>query len=555
MRVVRLFALGAVIGTTGVASADPPLPRIHALVVQNKPIFAPEDRLDEVPLLPDMTLVFRAANFLHIDTKESVIRREMLVQEGDLADPRLLEESERNIRKLPYVREVTITTAPAGPDEVDVIVSTRDTWTTQPRASFASGGGTQKSSFGLVESNVLGYGKQIRLLYRSGIDRSSSLVGYDDPRLLGSRWTASGTYQDTSDGRAAQGILEYPFFSFATPWAGGGSYVTRREENRIFDHFGTEISRFRRRGESLLTKAAHRLEISDADVVHRLGVFYRRMEDTFPQPPAGANPTLVPVNRRQSEPGLFYHREEVQFVKEKHFDVFDRPEDFNLGNIFDAEAGYSSKVLDALVDEPIVRFSDRQGFDFGPGSKAFVFGLITGRYQNGDVRNAVLDLEGISYTRVNLLLEHNVVSHLKLDLARNLDRDTQLILGNDNGLRGFDTRQFAGEKRFVFNLEDRVFFVNDLFHLLSLGAVVFFDSGYVWDRNQGVDFRRMATSVGLGFRVDALRAAGEALFRLDLAFPITDGGSGKHGPAVTIGAGQAFDAFAGPFDLQTTSGR
>ena len=86
------------------------------------------------------------------------------------------------------------------------------------------------------------------------------------------------------------------------------------------------------------------------------------------------------------------------------------------------------------------------------------------------------------------------------------------------------------------------------------GAVVFFDSGYVWEPNQGVDFRRLATSAGIGLRVDALRGAGEALFRLDIGFPMTDGGSGTHGPGVTIGTGQAFTPFVGPFDLQSTTG-
>ncbi|MGH7899795.1 MAG: BamA/TamA family outer membrane protein, partial [Candidatus Binatia bacterium] len=551
VRVAAFLAFAAALSTLGAAHADATFPRIRSIIVDNRPIFDPDERLDNVPLLPDMTFVFRAANFLHIDTKQEVIRREMLVREGDPADPHLLAESERNIRALAYVREVKVSTVPAGPGEVDVIVATRDTWTLQPRASFASGGGTRKSSFGLVESNLLGYGKKIRVLHRSGIDRSASLFEYIDPRILGSRWRAGGQYQDTSDGRIAEGFFDYPFYSFETPWSGGAEYVSRREKARIFDHFGNEIAEFRREQEAFFARVGRRLPISDEQVVHRLGVFYRRTEDTFPD--STADSLLLPFDRRQSAPGLFYHREEIRFVKEKHFRVLDRVEDFNLGNTFDAEISYSAKALDALVDEPIATVVDRHGFDFGPGRKAFVHGLVTARHHHGDFRNAVLEVEGISYNRVNWLIEHTLVSHLKFDLGRNLDRDVQLILGNDNGLRGFDTRQFVGEKRFIFNLEDRMFFIDDLFHLLSLGAVVFFDTGYVWKRNQGVDFRRLATSVGIGLRVDALRAAGEAIFRLDLAFPLTDGGSGQHGAAVSIGAGQAFDAFSGPFDLQTTS--
>src|SRR5207244_1144524 len=102
-------------------------------------------------------------------------------------------------------------------------------------------------------------------------------------------------------------------------------------------------------------------------------------------------------------------------VRERHFDLFDRVEDFNLGNAFDAQVGYSWRALDALADEPIFSASDRQGFDFGPGRKAFLYGLVAGRYHDGDLRNAVADVEGISYLRADLLCEHTFVSHLKLD--------------------------------------------------------------------------------------------------------------------------------------------
>jgi Omp85 superfamily domain/Surface antigen variable number repeat len=535
------------------AQAPPAFPRIRSIVVENKPVFGPDERL-EIPHLPDLTFIFELANLLHIDTKDEVIRRELLLGEGDPADPFLIEESERNLRALPYIRQVKIVTIPAPDGRVDLVVLTQDTWTTQPRASFAFGAGTQRTSFGLVETNVLGYGKKVRLLYRSGLDRSSSLFEYDDPRVLGSRWAASGDYQDTSDGRVAEGTLQYPFFSLETPWSGGGGYSSRRERDRVFDHFGDEIARFRRKLESSNLRVGHRLEISDAAVVWRSGLFYRRSEETFSSPSPGTSPELVPLDRRESQPGVFLHRETVNFVREHHLNLFDRIEDVNLGNVFDLEVGYSTRALDALVDEPILTAADRQGFDFGPGRKVFVYGLLTGRHHDGDLRNAVVDFEAVSYYRWNLLVEHTLVSRLKLDLARNLDRDTQIVLGNFNGLRGFGARQFVGEKRFIFNLEDRLFFVNDLFHLVSLGAVVFFDSGYVWDRNQAVDFRRMATSAGIGLRIDAPRGSGEALFRLDLAVPLTDGGSGKRGLGVTVGSGQAFDTFEGPFDLQSTSG-
>lgn len=529
-------------------------PRIRSIIIVSQDVFGPNERLDQIPLLPDLTFLFSAADVIHVETRDSVIRRELLLREGDPADPALIEESERNLRTIPFLRRIRVYTLPAGANEVDLVVRTQDTWTLEPRLSFSSGGGHQRSEFGIVEKNLLGFGKRVLALYQQDIDRSSAELEYDDPRLLGSRWHLRGNYQNTSDGRVFDGLLQYPFFSLGTPWAGGVHYASRREENKIFAQGGEEVSRFRRRQEVVEGNVGRLLASSPPGEVRRLGVFYRYAENDFPAQATGPDPSLVPEDRLESGPGVFFHREVVRFAREKRFNLFERVEDFNLGNIFDVEVGYSAHPLGARRNEPIATIIDRQGFDLGRGRKAFLFGLVTGRYADGEARNAVLEIEGVMYHRMKLFLEQTFVTRVKLDLGHELDRDVQLFLGNDNGLRGFTTRQFVGSKRFVFNFEDRIFFVDDLFHLVSLGAVFFLDTGYVWGRGQAVNLRDVKSSIGIGFRVDALRAAGEQIFRFDLAFPLSSDGGRAFEPDFSFGSDQAFRPFSGPFDLQTSSG-
>ncbi len=134
------------IASAGLAQTDSPFPRIRSIVIEHKSVFGPEERLDDIPHVPDLTFIFHLANLLHIDTKEEVIRRELLVHEGEPADPALIAESERNLRALPYIRRVKILVSPAPEGQVDLHVLAQDTWTTQPRASFALGGGSHRSS-------------------------------------------------------------------------------------------------------------------------------------------------------------------------------------------------------------------------------------------------------------------------------------------------------------------------------------------------------------------------------------------------------------------------
>ena len=550
---IGLTLSGALLLAAHLVSAEEPV-RIREIHIEREDVFSSEEKLDNVPGLPDLTFIFEAANFLHLETREHVVRRELLFEEGDVVDPEKIAESERNIRSLPFLRGVRILTRPVSPGVVDVFVFTRDTWTTEPRLSFSRGGGDSKEEYGIVEKNLFGLGKRIVLRYRNELDRSSNQALYDDPRVLGSRFRFAGNSEDTSDGRVAQTLVDYPFYSLDTPWAGSVRYSSIRERQRLFGQGEEVLARFKHEQELVEGRFGGLISNQDDRIIHRGGVFYRWLEDRFPGGAIGAQPELEPTNRKESVPGIFYQRQTVSFVKERHLNLFDKVEDLNVGNVFNGEVGYSAQALGARLDEPIGAISDRQGFDLGPGQKAFVFALVTSRYEGGNLQNAVAEIEGISFNKVDLGFEHTFVTRLKFDYGKNLDRDTQLFLGNDNGLRGFPNREFVGARRFIFNFEDRVFFVNDLFHLVSLGAVMFFDSGYVWERGDDGSPRDLVASAGIGLRIGIPRAAGEKVFRIDLAIPLTANGGRQWEPAISFGSGQAFTQFVGPFDLQTSSG-
>ncbi|MCZ6595610.1 MAG: hypothetical protein O6943_11955, partial [Bacteroidetes bacterium] len=68
--------------------------------------------------------IYNWANQLHIVTKESVIRQELLFKSGDEYDPEILEESERKLRSLSYFGEVTVAVKTEEEAFVDVLVTT-----------------------------------------------------------------------------------------------------------------------------------------------------------------------------------------------------------------------------------------------------------------------------------------------------------------------------------------------------------------------------------------------------------------------------------------------
>jgi hemolysin activation/secretion protein len=103
----------------------------------------------------------------------------------------------------------------------------------------------------------------------------------------------------------------------------------------------------------------------------------------------------------------------------------------------------------------------------------------------------------------------------------NLDPEQQVLLGGDNGLRGYPLRYQAGEQRAILTAEQRFFTEWYPWRLLRVGYAVFADAGQV----RGRDPRAKPSlgtlyDVGVGLRLSSPRASGRSIVHVDLAFPL-----------------------------------
>jgi hemolysin activation/secretion protein len=101
------------------------------------------------------------------------------------------------------------------------------------------------------------------------------------------------------------------------------------------------------------------------------------------------------------------------------------------------------------------------------------------------------------------------------------DPEEQLLLGGDNGLRGYPLRYQAGDAIALFTLEQRFYTDWQPLKLVNVGAAVFFDAGRAW----GQDPYAAAPSgwlkdVGLGLRLGSARSGLGNVLHIDLAFPL-----------------------------------
>ena len=99
--------------------------------------------------------------------------------------------------------------------------------------------------------------------------------------------------------------------------------------------------------------------------------------------------------------------------------------------------------------------------------------------------------------------------------------------------------EFSGNRLFVANIENRLFFVNEVFHFFGVGGAGFVDAGYAWPEGTSTAIGDLRADYGFGVRIHFTRASLGQVLRMDVAWP-TRSTDGHRSPVYTFGTGQVF---------------
>jgi hypothetical protein len=480
-------------------------PRIRRIRVVRRDIF-------DTHIPDEDKKVFRLVNALHVTTKESAIRAQLLFKEGDIYNADLAKESERAVRGILRLRNVRVTPVPVDAGTVDLLVSAQETWTTEPVFSLSGVGANLNLKAGVRERNLLGFGKKASLFYRKTDGIISREVSYEDPALLGTPLAMDAEYQDREDGTLRFLSLRKPFRSSITPWFAGGEFTDDKSELRQLDNLGNDVGLVR----SELWEAGGSAAVSawsTTKVIRRPGLGYKKRKES----------TEVILGTAAARSDLYHifsvqwGWERVRFLTVNHIDQYDRDEDFTLGPSLNFSAGFSRHKW--------VRGSENANFFEGRFVQGRTFGLShfgqftltgKGKYQTERWRAAVAGAE-LKYFN-HFQPRQTLALHLGWETIVNPGPADQLLLGGDTGLRAYKVNQFAGNKKLLLNAENRFFVIDDILSFMSLGAVVFGDAGYVWAAGRSPRMKDVKADFGTGLRFYLNRTSVGHVLRLDVAY-------------------------------------
>ena len=457
----------------------------------------------------------RAGNSFHILTKEEVITFELLFKEGDIYDMKLIEESERNLRKYPFLTEVHIKPVPDHENKtIDVLVHTRDQWSLIVGGTF--GLTTESAEVGLDvgEHNLFGTGQKVKYSMRSMDEGFSHSIGFRDDTVYDSRYSLALGHTLLKYERRYTAKIEKPFYSIMTKNSHGISYSYQDYSSDILIYNNYRAQLF-----YAFSRPLARDDILRTYLILSLG------EEIVDHP--------ITYTDRDNQLNLSFNflLDPYSYEKETYIESFHQEEDVKLGTGIILSIGRRLEELGSSSSDTTGGLTIKKNFKMRKRDYLFTELVLRNhdtfffkQYYVGRMKYYWRDFEN-----------HSVVLHVMLAYQENIVK--RFSLGGLKWLRGFKKDFFVGKNMLVINLEERIFTYKHLFYgTIEPGFVLFTDLGEAWRNVPGDKFDRLHQSVGAGLRFAVLKSPGVNLVRFDYGIPVD--GSSK--PYITIGVEGTF---------------
>ena len=471
----------------------------------------------------DNNWLFRLADRLHPVTRVSTIREQLLFQSGDRYSRHLLDESARILRANPYFYDASIRPVAYHHGKVDVLVVTHDVWTLNPGFNFSRSGGKSTTGFQIEEINTAGTGTDVKLSHSNSVDRSESDLEVMNPHTLGTWFTTDLAYGSLSDGKMRRFILDRPFYALETRHAGGITLNDSTEDDTLYDR-GQESDRFADHARFYQIYGGFSRGLENG-WTRRYSAGWNYDEHLFSPSNLWTGPTTLPADRKYVYPWLRFDLVQDEFVKVRNHDQIGRTEDFDLGAYATAQVGWADTAFGSTQKALNFLLATGDGYALSKSDTLLVSSVATGRVQGGSLENGVLDSAVRFYAEQSGYWPFHegdwlFFTTLTATVGKRLDLEDQILLGGDNGLRGYPLRYQDGTSRALISVEERYFSDWYPFRLFRVGAAVFFDAGRTWGQPQlATPGLGLLKDAGFGLRFGNARTGLGNVIHVDLAFP------------------------------------
>jgi len=550
-RFVRLLVTGLVFWAASASAEAPPLV-VGEIEIDSRDIFSPKEIENTNGALRFMR---RTMNGVHFNTREYVLRRELLFKPGEPFMPGRLAETERNLRALGYLNNVSVTAVDTTSDgRVNIRVSTDESWTLRTSFSYSlASGGDQRWNVSLSDRNFLGHG--VTLGGGLGEDENTSYwnLWYRQQRLFRTGLSLGIDYANRQDGYLRQVFLSKPFYALDDTWTMNFSVWDNLADYRYYlsnagpagaDPASTASLYAKLPFHDSAVEAAIQKRISPEGEgrVWRVGAGIRARETNFDlnDPDYLLSDGRIEDLTFLAEPGQPFARDQGTTVfpflwvrtlgrnwaKARFVLQYGPIEDLSRELDFDLRAGPAGGFLGSTTGYAESKFHFEGRFTKWAqvfGGYMLLHGAGQGDTGSSNVRNYRYDVvTGWIGTAGKASSPWITRIFAEYGQGQNLNGSKALLLGLDRGMRTLGFDGMAGDHLARWNFEQGKATPFEIAGLFRMGFAGFYSGGSAWWHDETRDKSDIRHEAGFGLRFGPTRSANS---QIALAWDLNGDGS------------------------------
>ncbi len=467
------------------------------------------------------------ANKLHIKSQRITIRNLLLIHRNQVFDSLLVKESERLVRSMSYVTDVSffVTAIAKNSDSVDIYIRELDKWSIIPDGAFSA----TSVTINLRDNNFMGLGHESKNEYtwNDAAGNYAYKLNYYIPNIRNTYISSTIHIGKEESGNFTRSIgLDRPFFSPFAKWAAGVNISQQFRQDYIHAN------------DSILVLQPFKFNMQDYWAGYAIQIFKGNTEfdrvTNFISAVRFLNVHYLEKPDEAYDTQHYFSSENFylasigistrKYFQDKYIFKFGVTEDVPDGKVYSLTAGYQKKH--SSVRKYLgARISSGHYYPWGYISYNFEYGtFIHGSSVEQGVFTAGLNF----FTGLKEIGKWKFRQFIKPQLIVGINRFAydSLTLNDGYGMDGFNSSSLSGTSRMILTLQTQSYAPWN-FIGFRFGPFISFSMGKLSDKTTSFKDSKTYSEIGLGVLIKNDHLVISA-FQISFAFYPTIPGHGQN---------------------------
>jgi hypothetical protein len=466
-----------------------------------------------------LNFISKTGNRFHVKTYPFTIRNLLLIHKNQPFDSLRVKESERLVRSMNYITDVSffVQVADENSDSVDIFIRELDSWSLIPGGSVSA----SRLTFKLRENNFIGLGHTFQngIVWNHSTGDFAYRTKYFVPNIRNTYINSTLLYGTNEYGNFIKSFaVDRPFFSPLAKWAAGVNFSQHLHKDSIWT-INTMPFKYNAQdywaGSSMPVFSG----TSEYSRTTRFISAARFIRIRFTEKPPEAMDTL----RFYSNENFYLASLGVTtrlYVKDNYIFKFGITEDVPVGKVIGLTGGYQKKNSLGRFYAG-ARFSSGNYYRWGYLSSNIEFGTFL---RSAQAEQGVFNVGANYFTNLIEIGPWKFRQFIKPQVIIGIHRTSydSLTINNEYGLRGFNSPVLSGTSRLLFTAQTQSYAPWDFigFHF---GPYLNFSLGMLGDATKGFRNSKLYSQIGLGVLIKNDNLVMNA-FQLSISFyPVIPG--------------------------------